>query len=145
MCDAEHLVENVHSCVNSMGWDWFKHDKVTVDDIKERKLEYLAENGNTKISLETLAWLFTLSRYVHYNLSMFPEDFPQFSLKEIRLLQEAVDTRIKLYGTDKNHDFTQLQNKLETVSKRMDECIDEYTNDAINGGHDIKYTKENQI
>ena len=127
MCDAEHLVENVHSCVNNMGWDWFKHDKVTVDDIKEKKLEYLAENGNTKISLETLAWLFTLSRYVHYNLAMFPEDFPQFSLKEIRLLQEAVNTRIKLYGTDKNRDFVQLLNKLETVSKRMDECIDEYT------------------
>jgi hypothetical protein len=73
MSCEEHLVENVMTFIEENGWNYFKKEIITVEDIKKKKLESFAKNGTTEVSLETLAWLFTLAVYVEYQRSLFEE------------------------------------------------------------------------
>lgn len=68
MSDCEHLVENVFSYVEKVGWNKFS-DFPTDDEIEG--LEYLLENGNEKISRETLKWLIAMACYVIYQKEVF--------------------------------------------------------------------------
>ena len=65
MSSEEHLVENIVCYVEDVGWNEF-HDQVTVEDIKKKGLESFSRCGDVEVSLETLAWLFTMARYVDY-------------------------------------------------------------------------------
>lgn len=61
MTNEEHLIENLLSYVQNVGWSE-AGELVNFDDIYER----YGSNGSTKVSKETFEWLLNMAVYIVY-------------------------------------------------------------------------------
>ena len=70
MNNEEHLIENLLSYVQSVGWaEANKHENF--DNI----YEHYGSNGGTKVSKETFEWLLNMAVYVVYQESVWGSNF----------------------------------------------------------------------
>ena len=70
MSNEEHLIENLLSYVQAVGWSEAS-ELVNFDDIYER----YGSNGNVKVSKEIFEWLLTMAVYVVYQESVWDSSF----------------------------------------------------------------------
>ena len=70
MSDEEHLIENIISYVQSVGWanvpEQFAEDNAPFYDLYER----YGKNGLTQVTIGTFKWLLNMAKYVVYHATM---------------------------------------------------------------------------
>lgn len=77
MSNEEHLIENLLTYVQAVGWSE-AGELVNFEDIYER----YGSNGGTKVSKEIFEWLLNMAVYVVYQESVWGTDFVETVEKE---------------------------------------------------------------
>jgi hypothetical protein len=77
MSNEEHLIENLLSYIQSVGWAEANKPE-NFDNI----YEHYGSNGDTEVSKETFEWLLNMAVHVVYMESVWGTDFVETARKE---------------------------------------------------------------